>query len=120
MPGLLQASAVGSRIDLAWLTTYPPSTSYEAEWSANGKTDWQAVDPPDEDSDTIYSHSGLTGSTVYYYRGEGRERARIRSMVSDSLRRDWSTEKINQCTDRPCRQCSECNHDQPVVDSTVR
>ena len=71
MPGLLQASAVGSRIDLAWLTTYPPSTSYEAEWSANGKTDWQAVDPPDEDSDTIYSHSGLTGSTVYYYRVRG-------------------------------------------------
>ena len=67
MPGLLEASAAGGRIDLAWLTTYPPSTSYDVQWSADGRTGWQEVEPPNEDSDTIYSHSGLTGSTVYYY-----------------------------------------------------
>ena len=38
MPGLLLASAVGRRIDLAWLTTYPVSTSYDVQWSAVRKT----------------------------------------------------------------------------------
>ena len=47
------------------------STSYDVQRSADGKTGWQAVEPHDEGSDTIYSHSGLTGSTVYYYRVRG-------------------------------------------------
>ena len=29
------------------------------------------MEPPNEDSDTIYIHIGLTGSTVYYYRVRG-------------------------------------------------
>ena len=71
MPGYLGASADGNRIDLVWLTTYPPSTSYEVEWSANGETGWQAVDPPDDGSDTMYSHTDLTPYTGYFYRVRG-------------------------------------------------
>ena len=61
----------GSRIDLGWITTNPASTSYDLEWSADGETGWQAVDPPDDGADTTYGHTGLTAETTYYYRVRG-------------------------------------------------
>ena len=68
----LFASANGdSRIDLGWITTNPRSTSYDLEWSADGSTGWEAVDPPDDGGDTTYSHTGLTAETTYYYRVRG-------------------------------------------------
>ena len=68
----LFASAVGgSRIDLGWITTNPASTSYDLEWSADGETGWQAVDPDDDGADTTYGHTGLTAGTTYYYRVRG-------------------------------------------------
>ncbi len=68
----LFASANGdSRIDLGWITTNPASTSYDLEWSADGSTGWQAVDPDDDGADTTYGHTGLTAGTTYYYRVRG-------------------------------------------------
>ena len=68
----LRVSAVSdSRIDLRWTTTDPVSTSYDVEWSADGKTGWQAVDPPDGGGDTIHRHTGLTAETTYHYRVRG-------------------------------------------------
>ena len=61
----------GSRIDLGWITTNPASTRYDLEWSADGATGWQAVDPPDDGGDTTYGHTGLTADTTYYYRVRG-------------------------------------------------
>ena len=61
----------GSRIDLGWITTNPASTSYDLEWSADGETGWQAVDPDDDGADTTYGHTGLTAETTYYYRVRG-------------------------------------------------
>ena len=61
----------GSRIDLGWVTTNPASTSYDLEWSADGETGWQAVDPDDDGADTTYGHTGLTAGTTYYYRVRG-------------------------------------------------
>ena len=61
----------GSRIDLGWITTNPASTSYDLEWSADGETGWQAVDPDDDGADTTYGHTGLTADTTYYYRVRG-------------------------------------------------
>ena len=68
---LAAAAAGGSRIDLFWTTTDPVSTSYEVEWSADGETGWQAVEPPDGGADTIHGHEGLTAETTYYYRVRG-------------------------------------------------
>ncbi|MCY4122343.1 MAG: fibronectin type III domain-containing protein, partial [Acidobacteria bacterium] len=68
---LLATPAGDSRIDLVWSTTEPASTSYEIEWSADGETDWQAVDPPDDGEDTIHSHTGLEAETRYFYRVRG-------------------------------------------------
>ena len=68
---LAAAPAGGSRIDLFWTTTDPVSTSYEVEWSADGETGWQAVEPPDDGADTIHGHEGLTAETTYYYRVRG-------------------------------------------------
>ena len=69
---LLLATPEGdSRIDLVWTTTDPASTSYEIEWSADGETGWQAVDPPDDGEDTIHSHTGLQAETTYFYRVRG-------------------------------------------------
>ena len=68
----LFASANGrSRIDLGWITTNPASTSYDLEWSADGETGWQAVDPDDDGADTTYGHTGLAAGTTYYYRVRG-------------------------------------------------
>ena len=61
----------GSRIDLGWITTNPASTRYDLEWSADGATGWQAVDPDDDGADTTYGHTGLTADTTYYYRVRG-------------------------------------------------
>ena len=61
----------GSRIDLGWITTNPASTSYDLEWSADGETGWQAVDPDDDGADTTYGHTGMTAGTTYYYRVRG-------------------------------------------------
>ena len=69
---ILFASANGgSRIDLGWITTNPASTRYDLEWSADGETGWQAVDPDDDGADTTYGHTGLTSETTYYYRVRG-------------------------------------------------
>ena len=41
------------------------------EWSADGESDWAAVDPPHSGTDTTYSHTGLTAGTTYHYRVRG-------------------------------------------------
>ena len=69
-PDLFQATAAGAaQVDLLWTTPASgiTATGYDIEWSADGET-WQAVDPPDDGADTIYSHTGLTPETTYYYR----------------------------------------------------
>ena len=68
-PELFQATAAGAaQVDLLWTTPASgKATGYDIEWSADGET-WQAVDPPDDGADTIYSHTGLTPETTYYYR----------------------------------------------------
>ena len=68
---LFASASGGSRIDLGWITTNPASTSYDLEWSADGETGWQAVDPDDDGADTTYGHTGLTAGTTYYYRVRG-------------------------------------------------
>ncbi len=69
-PELFQATAAGAaQVDLLWTTPASgvTATGYDIEWSADGET-WQAVDPPDDGADTIYSHTGLTPETTYFYR----------------------------------------------------
>ena len=71
-PGDMDAAAMSdTRIDLLWSATDPASTGYEVEWSADGETGWQAVEPPGGGADTIYSHTGLTPETTYHYRVRG-------------------------------------------------
>ena len=68
-PQDFQATAASdTQIDLSWTVPEGEPTSYEVEWSADGETNWTAVDPPQSGADTAYSHTGLTEDTTYYYR----------------------------------------------------
>ena len=65
----LYANAVSTtQVDLVWsLPEFGVATGYDIQWSTDNET-WQAVSPPDDGGDTIYSHTGLTPDTTYYYR----------------------------------------------------
>ena len=67
-PKIFIATANGpARVDLIWTTPESGAADgYEIEWSADGETGWQAVEPPDDGGDTMYRHVGLTPRTTYY------------------------------------------------------
>ena len=57
-----------SRIDLSWTAPAGEPTGYEIEWSADGETDWTAVDPAHAGTAAEYADEGLDGGTTRYYR----------------------------------------------------
>ena len=70
-PGYPVAESPGAaRIDLTW--TAPagdlPPLGYEVQWSADGESGWQAVDPPHAGTETAYADTGLSGGTTRHYR----------------------------------------------------
>ena len=69
-PMIFIATAAGpAQVDLIWTTPeFGAATGYGTQWSADGETGWQAVEPPDDGGDTMYSHVGLTPETTYHYR----------------------------------------------------
>ena len=69
-PTIFIATAKGpAQVDLIWTTPeFGIATGYGIQWSTDGKTGWQAVEPPDDGGDTMYRHVGLTPETTYYYR----------------------------------------------------
>ena len=69
-PKIFIATAAGpAKVDLIWTTPeFGAATGYGTQWSADGETGWQAVEPPDDGGDTMYRHAGLTPETTYHYR----------------------------------------------------
>ena len=56
-------------MDLIWTTPeFGAAAGYGIQRSADGETGWQAVEPLDDDGDTMYRHVGLTPETTYHYR----------------------------------------------------
>ena len=70
-PGYPVAESPGAaRIDLTWTAPAgdPPPLGYEVQWSADGESGWQAVDPPHAGTETAYADTGLSGGTTRHYR----------------------------------------------------
>ena len=69
-PKIFIATAKGpAQVDLIWTTPeFGDATGYGIQRSADGETGWQAVEPLDDDGDTMYRHVGLTPETTYHYR----------------------------------------------------
>ena len=70
-PGYPVAESSGAaRIDLTWTAPDgdPPPLGYEVQWSADGESGWQAVDPPHAGTETAYADTGLSGGTTRHYR----------------------------------------------------
>ena len=70
-PGYPVAESRGAaRIDLTWTAPAgdPPPLGYEVQWSADGESGWQAVDPPHAGTETAYADTGLSGGTTRHYR----------------------------------------------------
>ena len=66
--GLEATAASHTQIDLSWTAPEGEPTSYEVEWSEDGKTNWQGVAPSHSGTEAAYSHTDLTAETTYYYR----------------------------------------------------
>ena len=78
-PGYPVAESPGAaRIDLTWTAPAgdPPPLGYEVQWSADGESGWQAVDPPHAGTETAYADTGLSGGTTRHYR--------VRAIADDS------------------------------------
>ena len=70
-PGYPVAESRGAaRIDLTWTAPAgdPPPLGYQVQWSADGESGWQAVDPPHAGTETAYADTGLYGGTTRHYR----------------------------------------------------
>ena len=69
-PNVFIATANGpAQVELIWTTPKSgTATGYDIQWSADGETGWQAVEPLDDGADTMYRHTGLTSGTTYHYR----------------------------------------------------
>ena len=70
-PGYPVAESPGAaRIDLTWTAPAgdPPPLGYQVQWSADGESGWQAVDPPHAGTETAYADTGLSGGTTRHYR----------------------------------------------------
>ena len=69
-PKIFIATAKGpAQVDLIWTTPeFGDAAGYGIQRSADGETGWQAVEPLDDDGDTMYRHVGLTPETTYHYR----------------------------------------------------
>ena len=65
---LAAEAASDTRIDLTWTAPDGEPTAYHVEWSADGESNWQGVDPGHSGAGTAYSHTGLTEETTYHYR----------------------------------------------------
>lgn len=67
-PTTLTATAISSsQIDLAWVDNSGNEDGFAIERSANGLTGWSQIATVGANI-TVYSNTGLTGSTTYYYR----------------------------------------------------
>ena len=78
-PGYPVAESPGAaRIDLTWTAPAgaPPPLGYQVQWSADGESGWQAVDPPHAGTETAYADTGLSGGTTRHYR--------VRAIADDS------------------------------------
>ena len=51
-----------------WQKPRGPITGYEIEWSADGLTSWESVNPAHSGTGREYTHTGLEQDTTYYYR----------------------------------------------------
>lgn len=56
-----------TQINLSWIDNSINETGFRIERSPNGTTDWTEIDTVGAD-ETSYHHTGLTCSTIYYYR----------------------------------------------------
>jgi hypothetical protein len=67
-PGSFAASVISStQINLSW-TDVANESSYMLEWSPNGSSGWTQIGGTIAAGSTSYNHTGLTASTLYYYR----------------------------------------------------
>lgn len=57
-----------SRIDAPWTAPSGDLTGYDVQWSADGNSNWQAVDPVHKGAGTKYSDTGLAAGTTRSYR----------------------------------------------------
>jgi hypothetical protein len=66
-PTLTATAASDTQIDLSW-TNVANESSFKLEWSPNGTTGWTQIGGTIAANTLVYSHTGLTASTLYYYR----------------------------------------------------
>ncbi len=65
--GLMAVSVSSSQINLAWTDNAANETGFRIERSPNGSSNWTEIATTDANV-TSYQNTGLTASTIYYYR----------------------------------------------------